>query len=571
MKTTLCSALCLTLIGAGALLAQPAYLTRILDGDIANDAGNFWGCAWGDYDNDGNVDLFVCNTPTNRLYRNNGNGTFTRITTGKIVNDQLDPDAPVWGDYDNDGDLDLFVTSWYAPARDCFYRNDGNGTFTRITQGAWVNDSGLGVGAAWGDYDADGLLDLYVANSQVQNDFLYHNNGDGTMTRITTGPIPSSGGSSTGCSWADYDGDGYLDLFVANTAELNQPAQNEFQFHNNGDGTFTRITTGAPVNDGGTSSGIAWGDYDNDGDLDLFVTDSLGENDRLYRNDGTDGFLRITEGAIVSDGGSSMSAAWGDYDNDGYLDLFVANDFGEDNCLYHNEGDGTFSKVTEGGVVNDGGRSWSCAWADFNNDGFLDLFVANGGYDGSPLPPPEPSFLYRNDTRANGNTNGWLLVRLVGTASNRSAIGTKVRVQATIRGQSLRQLREISGGSGWCSQNDLRAHFGLGDATTVATLRIEWPSGIVQTLTNVAPNQILTITEHQADATDAPSLTVTKPATGPVQLTATGQTNLRYVFETSSDLGQWTKIAVRTNLTGTVDFTPAASSSPHRFYRVQVP
>jgi len=132
-------------------------------------------------------------------------------------------------------------------------------------------------------------------------------------------------------------------------------------------------------------------------------------------------------------------------------------------------------------------------------------------------------------------------------------------------------MREISGGGGPSSQNDLRAHFGLGDATMVATLRIEWPSGIVQTLTNVAPNQILTITEHQADVTNAPSLTVTKPAAGPVQLTATGQTNLRYVFEASPDLAQWTKIAVRTNLTGTVDFTAAASSSPWRFYRVQVP
>jgi hypothetical protein len=403
-----------------------------------------------------------------------------------------------------------------------------------------------------------------------QNDFLYHNNGDGTMTRITAGPISNSGGNSTGCSWADYDGDGDLDLFVANCI-WGQFSPNEFQFRNDGNGTFTRITTGAPVNDGGYSGGIAWGDYDNDGDLDLFVTDGLGENNRLYRNDGLDGFVRLTVGASVNDGGSSIGAAWGDYDNDGYLDLFVANDLGENNFLYHNEGDGTLSKVTEGGVVNDGGRSWGCAWADFNNDGYLDLFVANGGADFLPLPPAEPSFLYRNDAKANGNANGWLLVRLVGTASNRSAIGAKIRVQASIRGKSMWQLREVSGGSGWCSQDDLRAHFGLGDAAQVDLLRIEWPSGIVQEIPNVPGRQILTITEHQAGITGTPSLTASKSATSTVQLTVTGQTNLRYVFEASSDLAQWAKIAVRTNLTGTVDFTPASSSSPQRFYRVQVP
>jgi hypothetical protein len=183
-----------------------------------------------------------------------------------------------------------------------------------------------------------------------------------------------------------------------------------------------------------------------------------------------------------------------------------------------------------------------------------------------------PNDLWRNDAKANGNTNGWLLVQLVGTASNRSAIGAKIRAKATIWGEGVWQLREISGGSGSWGQTDLRAHFGLGDATQVDLLRIEWPSGIVQTLTNVAPNQILTITEHQADATNAPSLTVSKPAAGPVQLTATGQTNLRYVFEASSDLAQWTKIAVRTNLTGTAEFIDSAAASvPQRFCRVSVP
>jgi hypothetical protein len=186
--------------------AQVSF-TRILEGDIANDAGHFLGCAWGDYDNDGHVDLFVGNELglTNHLYHNNGNGTFTRITTGTIVNERADTDAPVWGDFDNDGDLDLFCSNYESPVRDFFYRNDGNGTFTKITQGAWVTDSATGVGAAWGDYDNDGFIDLFVAN-QGMSSFLYHNNGDGTMTRITTGPVATVSGQSTGCAWADYDG-----------------------------------------------------------------------------------------------------------------------------------------------------------------------------------------------------------------------------------------------------------------------------------------------------------------------------------------------------------------------------
>jgi len=563
MKTM--SKLSLVLMLAGSLCPASAQvtLTRILQGDIATDKGYFWGCAWGDYDQDGNVDLFVCNggsgSLTNRLYHNNGNGTFTRITTGALVNERADSSASVWGDFDNDGDLDLFVSNYASPVRDFFYRNEGGGTFTKVTQGPWVTDSGAGVGAACADYDNDGYLDLFVANSGNQNDFLYHNNGDGTVTKITTGPVPTSGGSSSGCAWADYDGDGDLDLVVTMGGHPGQPIQNPFQFRNDGRGVFTRIQTGALANEGGNSGGIAWGDYDNDGDLDLFLTGGMGagDNQDLFRNDGPDGFVRITEGAIVNDRGSSVSAAWGDYDNDGYLDLFVSNNSGLNNWLYHNEGDGTFSKVTEGAVVNDGGRSWGCAWADYDNDGDLDLFVVNGGSTISPLPVGESGFLYRND----GGTNNGLLVRLVGTVSNRSAIGAKVRVKATIQGKTFWQLREISGGSGYCSQNDLRAHFGLGNATNVEVMRIEWPSGIVQELRDVPANQTLTVTE-------------------PVRLQATGRGQFQFkswkgqafTIMASADLTTWNAIATVTNLTGTVEFTdPDAAGQTQRFYRVSVP
>jgi len=224
--------------------------------------------------------------------------------------------------------------------------------------------------------------------------------------------------------------------------------------------------------------------------------------------------------------------------------------------------------VTEGAVVNDGGRSWGCTWADYDNDGNLDLFVANGGFNDLPVPPAESGFLYHNE----GGTNNWMILKLVGTASNRSAIGAKVRVLATIGGKSFWQLREISGGSGWCSQNDLRAHFGLRDATTVETVRIEWPSGIVQEMKNVAAKQFLTVTEQQIGITTPPNLAVASTPNGAVQLTLTGQTNLLYVFEASTNLLQWTKIAVRTNLTGSVELTDSAAAKfPQRFYRTVAP
>jgi hypothetical protein len=440
-------ALLIMAVPCGAV-AQVSF-TRIMEGDLAQDTGLSTGCAWGDYDNDGYPDLVVTDGfgAPNHLYHNNGDGTFSRVREGPIANDPGDSSAAVWADYDNDGDLDLFVTS-FDPPRDCFYRNEANGVFTKVTQGPWVTDSGAGVSAAWGDYDNDGLVDLFVGNSNNQNNYLYRNNGDGTIGRINTGPVISSDGSSHGCMWSDYDGDGDVDLFVACGH-----GEDEQQFLNNGDGSFTRVTTGHLVNSGGQGTGISCSDYD----------------------------------------------------NDGYLDLFFAN-CGQDNFLFHNNGDGTFVQVTEGALVHDGGRSFGCAWADYDNDGDLDLFVANGPDPFGTNAPAEPGFLYRND----GGTNHWLLLHLVGIASNRSAIGAKVRILTTIQGESFWQLREVSGGGGYCSQNDLRVHFGLGDATTVESVRIEWPSGITQFLRDVAADQRLTVTEE--DPTPNNTAAKTTPA-----------------------------------------------------------
>ena len=453
-----------------------AQFTTITTGDIVNDGGWSLGSIWGDYDNDSDLDLFVANyfNQNNFLYSNNGDGTFIKITTGAIVNDGGRSSGSSWGDYDNNGDLDLFVANY---DENFLYSNNGGGTFTKIDTGVIVTDVGTSPGGSWGDYDNDGYLDLFVAN--YGNNFLYWNNGNGTFTKITTGAIVNDGGFSSGSSWGDYDNDGYLDLFVTNYNE------NNFLYSNNGNGTFTKITTGAIVNDGGRSSGSSWGDYDNDGYLDLFVANDYQGQNFLYSNNGNGTFTRITTGAIVNDGGFSSGSSWGDYDNDGDLDLFVTNYnyYNQNNFFYSNNGDGTFTKI-HNGIVNDGGNSKGSSWGDYDNDGDLDLFVANSNN--------QNNFLYSN----NGNSNYWINIKCVGTVSNTSAIGAKVKVKTTIDGTSIWQMREISGQTGFGSQNSLNAEFGLGDATVIDSIKIEWPSGIVQVLTDVEVNQLLTITEE---------------------------------------------------------------------------
>jgi len=245
----------------------------------------------------------------------------------------------------------------------------------------------------------------------------------------------------------------------------------------------------------------------------------------VLSNDGLEGFELVAASGLKS--GQSENGAWGDYDNDGYLDLFISN-YDQSSYLFHNNGEGTFVQVTEGALVSDRGLSHGSAWADIDNDGDLDLFVANGAaWWGAPRP--ESGSLYRND----GGTNHWLVLRLVGVASNRSAVGAKVRVLATIGNKSIWQLREISAGGGYCSQNDLRAHFGLGDAPSTERVRIEWPSGIVQELNDIPANQFLTVTERQQAVNAAPRLTAATNESE-LRLTLTGQTNRLYVFEAST-------------------------------------
>jgi hypothetical protein len=532
---------------------QSVTFTRITDGPIATDGaatGSFTRCVWGDFNNDGFLDLFVCHyNGTNVLYRNNGDGTFTKINSGDPVQDFDYHTGTSGADFDNDGFLDLFVAAGIEapsarPLR--LYHNNGDGTFSKVSGGVVTNQLGFFDAGVWADYDNDGFLDLFVTDNGTSTDaggknLLFHNNGDGTFTKITTGAVVNDIGVGWGALWADYDNDGYPDLIVLNLVNNGH----NFIYHNNGDGTFTRILTNAIATDSwpAGAQGGAWGDYDNDGLPDLFVTDNHGSRNRLYHNGGNGAFTNVSSGPMLPGGG--VGAVWGDYDNDGYLDLFVTYDNAH-NALFHNNGDGAFTQILPGSPVSDI-PGYACAWVDYDNDGFLDLFVTG----------VTTNLLYHN----NGNGNAWLEVKLVGTVANRSAIGAKVRVHATIGGNTFWQLREINTGGGWNSA-PLVAHFGLGDATSADTLRIEWPSGTVQEFHNVAPKQILTITE--------PPRLLATATNGVPQFSLKGWPGMQFVIQSSRDLAAWAPIGAVTilNLNGIaqiVDTNPPASD--RRFYR----
>ena len=300
----------LNLLLAGAFLAltstglsQSVTFTQITNGPIVNDLGEFTGCVWGDFNNDGFLDLIVCNYNgrTNVFYQNNGDGTFTKISQGDPVQDA---DYHIYagaGDYDNDGNLDVWVTvGAYAPSarRNMVYHGNGDGTFSRVSGSVTSLLGHFGVGV-WADYDHDGFLDVFFANHGASNDnggknLLFHNNGDGTFSGITSGAIVNDIGVGYCAAWEDYDNDGFVDLLVLN----NEANALNFLYHNNGNGTFTRVFTGIVATDIWSSgaSTCAWADYDNDGFPDLFVTDQAGTRNQLYHNNGDGTFTRVPSG-----------------------------------------------------------------------------------------------------------------------------------------------------------------------------------------------------------------------------------------------------------------------------------
>jgi hypothetical protein len=492
------------------------------------------GVAFFDYDNDGDLDIFLVNSLTvdlvkskgktkSDLYRNDGTGKFTEVAVKAGVSDIGWGMGVAVGDYNNDGFEDLYVTC-LGPDR--LYKNNGNGTFSDVTDKAGVSDRRWSTGASFFDYDRDGDLDLFVANyvdfdinnlpefgsSQTcqyksipvqcgprglkgAGDSLFRNNGNGTFTDVSkqAGVADADGFYGLGVITSDFDGDGLIDIFVANDSTPN------FHYRNNGDGTFKEIgfTAGTAVNENGSeqgSMGATAGDYDHDGKLDIFITNFADEYNTLYHNDGPNSFTDLSYSAKVA-AVSLPHVGWGtkffDYDNDGWLDIFVANghvypqlpSYRQPRLLHRNNRDGTFTEVSAefGTILTELRASRGVAFGDIDNDGDLDLLVAD--LDG----PPQ---LLRNE---NGNTNNSILVKLMGVKSNRSGIGARVKVVAG----DLTQTDEVRSGDSYISQSDMRLHFGLEKRTKVDSIEVRWPSGAVDKITGAGANRIIVIKEGQ--------------------------------------------------------------------------
>jgi hypothetical protein len=486
-----------------------------------------------DYNNDGLLDIYLVSytqtpqpdsnaKPHDVLYRNNGDGTFTDVTDRAGIANSMWGMGLAVGDYDNDGWPDLYVTGYGASK---LYHNNRDGTFTDVTDKAGVNNKGWGASAAFFDYDGDGYLDLYVANyisfdpdGRVPCEFfegrpychiaqfkgsapvLYHNNRDGTFTDVSErSGVGKKVGKGLGVVAFDYNNDGRIDIYQANDNDPN------FLFRNNGDGTFTEVALEAdaaldPDGNARGGMGVDTADVYGDGLLDIFVTNFSGQTNALFRNRGDGSFTEETYPlglARVKLTMSGFGTKFFDYDDDGRDELFVLNGhpfepiskvfpdvtYAEPPYLFEREGKVFRDVAAEHGAAlkrNYLGRG--LAVGDFDNDGDPDLLVMNAG---------EPPVLLRND---GGNRNHWLGVRLVGTKSNRDAVGARV----TVTSGGTRRVKYLLGGTSYLSASDKRLLFGLGAGSKVEELEVKWPSGQVSTLKDVSADRYITITEGTA-------------------------------------------------------------------------
>lgn len=467
--------------------------TRIMTGPVATDRASSGGVAWIDFDGDGDPDLFVSNgydvssatrvPQDNRLYRNVGDGVFERVASDLDTNGFTG--SSTWADFDNDGDLDAFLANINADAPSGLYRSDGDGRFTLLADAAPSQARQRSYSATWGDADNDGFVDLFVSNgglSATERNLLYRNTGDGRFERVRSGAIASDSIQTGGASWVDFDLDGDVDLFV--------PGATNTLYRNDGDWVFTPMpdlpfVTENPLLVAPISS--AWGDYDNDGDMDVYITYQIGEENRMYRNLGDGSFERVEGILPVLDGGYTTHAAWADFDQDGWLDLLTVN-WGSPAVLYRNLGSGDFERRVYGDLGLVTSFASGAATADYDGDGDLDVII--GHWPNFP-GPGEENLLYEN----RGASGNWVQFDLEGTRSNRSAIGARIVITSQTGGVLLRQTRELRSQDGWRSQHALSVHFGLGRATSIEKVDIYWPSGHVQTLTDIPVNQRVALIE----------------------------------------------------------------------------
>jgi enediyne biosynthesis protein E4 len=508
------------------------------------------GVALFDYDNDGRLDIFFANgariddpTPKgtipqkdgskywNRLYHQKPDGSFEDVTEKAGVAGTGYSTGVAVGDYDNDGYDDLFVAGY---GHSTLYHNNGDGTFTDVTASAGVAGSGWATSAAWVDYDNDGRLDLVVAR-YMEWDFddiycghreegfrsychpdlfkpvsvlLYHNDGNGKFTEVALKAGIGKPGKGLGLAIADYDHDGWMDILLANDSIP------EFLFHNKGDGTFEEVGVVSGVGLDGSGAtfagmGVDFEDYNNDGWPDVIITDLANQKYALYKNagDGTFDYSTLTTGLGAI---SLLHSAWGvrfmDYDNDGWKDLFIVQShvmdtiqtnephlrYRESPLLLWNDKGNKFVDVSEqsGKVFQQTWAARGMAIGDIDNDGKTDVVVTeNNG----------PAWILHNETATH---NHWITLKLVGVKSNRDGIGAQIKI-TTAAGE---QYATVTTAGSYQSSGDKRAHFGLGSANVVKQVEIRWPSGVIQVLKDVSPDQILTVTEASSSAKQSPAI-----------------------------------------------------------------
>jgi len=490
-----------------------------------------------DCDNDGKLDIVTVNgstidrfklggDPMITLYHQDDGFKFTDITKSAGLSRKGWGMGVAVADYDNDGLPDIYVTGYNGNA---LYHNLGGCKFEDVTDKAGVAGGGFSTGAAWGDYDRDGLVDLFVSRyvhfdvnklpdfgknekncsfkgipvqcgpwgMLGESDLLFHNRGDGTFEEVSkkAGVDDANKYYGLGVIWGDYDNDGWPDLYVANDSGPN------YLYRNKHDGTFEEVgmLSGAAVSDDGSergNMGVDWGDYLHEGRLSMFVTTFTEQPDSLYRNLGQQGFAEVSYAARLAKP-TYLPVGWGtgffDMDNDGWLDLFIANGhvypqmdlvpgappYREPILLFRNNRDGTFEDVSSVLATIPNASRRGAAFGDLNNDGNVDIVVMGTG---------EPPTLLLNQ---GANKNHRAMFKLIGTKSNKMAIGARM----TVKAGKLTQLSEVRGGGSYLSQNDPRLHFGLGTETKMDEIEIKWPSGKVEVLHDVPADFIYTITE----------------------------------------------------------------------------
>ncbi len=434
------------------------------------------GAAWLDYDGDGRLDLYVVNDGTSVLYHNQGDGTFSDAAHAGGVAETPGGMGVAAADYDNDGWTDLYVTRKYYPNQ--LFHNNGNGTFTDVARMLGVADQHYSTGAAWGDYDLDGRLDLYLTHYLNQANLLYHQNSDGTFTDVTWPAGVSYAAYGMQPLWIDYNQDLWPDLYIINDMGA------DALFRNQHDGTFRDVTLEANTEVLGGGMGGAVGDFMNTGRLGIFI--SQFDGNALLLDNGEGRFRDVAREAGVFNGLIGWGTFFFDCDNDGWLDLFVNNGFimdasrplREPNALYRNNADGTFTNIAPWLGIDDPSVGRGAVVGDYDGDGAEDIYLLN---------LDRPDVLLHNET----NRHHWLSIKLVGTKSNRDGIGAKVQVVAG----NQRQMHEIASGGSYLSSNSLDAHFGLGRHAGPVSITITWPSHTVQHLTGVPVDQRLIVEE----------------------------------------------------------------------------